>query len=80
MKTSEQSHFNTVYELHLKLLKLRGLSESAMAGYSRAIRRFSTHYDCSLEHLSTDQLENYFIQLIDSYSWCTVKLDRNGLQ
>lgn len=80
MKTSEQSHFNTLYARHLKLLKLRGLSDSTIAGYSRAIRRISTYYDCSPDHLSTDQLEDYFVQLIDSHSWSTVKLDRNGLQ
>jgi hypothetical protein len=60
MKTSEKSHFNIFYARHLKLLKLRGLSDSTIAGYSRAIRRISTHYGSSPDHLSTDQLEDYF--------------------
>jgi hypothetical protein len=55
MKTSEKSHFNIFYARHLKLLKLRGLSDSTIAGYSRAIRRISTHYGSS-----PDQLEYYF--------------------
>ena len=80
MKTSEQNHFNSLYARHLKLLKLRGLSDSTIDGYSRAIRRIATYYDCSLDHLSTDELEDYFVQLIDSHAWSTVKIDRNGLQ
>jgi hypothetical protein len=27
-----------------------------------------------------EQLEAYFAQLVDSHSWSTVKIDRNGLQ
>ena len=80
MKKREQKHFNSLYSRHLNLLKLRGLSDSTIDGYSRAIRRIATYYDYSPDHLSTDQLEDYFVQLIDSHAWSTVKLDRNGLQ
>jgi hypothetical protein len=34
METNAQSHFNTLYARHLKLLKLRGLSDSTLASYS----------------------------------------------
>ncbi|MFT6347547.1 MAG: hypothetical protein ACJAYB_000535 [Psychromonas sp.] len=43
MKASEQSYFNTLCARYLNLLKYRGLSNSALAGYSRPIRRISTH-------------------------------------
>ena len=48
--------------------------------YRRAIRRISTYFDGSPDHLTLQQLKTYFVALIDSHSWNTVKLDRNGLQ
>jgi integrase len=80
MNTQEKNHFDTLYENHLKRMKLRGLSVSTIDAYSRAVRRLAEHFDCSPDRLSHTQLEDYFIQLIDSHSWSTVKLDRNGIQ
>ena len=80
MKTSEQTRFDTLYTRHLRALKLPGLSESTIDAYSRAVRRLSAHFDCCPDRLSTEQLETYFAELIESHSWSTVKVDRNGLQ
>ena len=44
------------------------------------IHRLATYYDCVPDQLSVEQLEIYFVALVDSHSWGTVRVDRNGLQ
>ncbi|MCU7850365.1 MAG: phage integrase N-terminal SAM-like domain-containing protein, partial [Candidatus Thiodiazotropha sp. (ex Lucinoma kastoroae)] len=80
MNTKEQKRFDSLYKKHLRALKLRGYSASTIDVYSRAVRRLSGHFDCVPDKLTTDQLTDYFSQLIDSHSWGTVRVDRNGLQ
>ena len=80
MNSQEKNHFAALYENHLKRMKLRGLSVSTIDAYSRAVRRLAELFDCSPDRLSHTQLEDYFLQLIESHSWSTVKLDRNGIQ
>ena len=80
MKPSEQDRFNELYQQHLRALKLQGLSDKTIDVYARAVRRVATYVDCCPDHLSTDQLASYFADLVDSHSWSTVKIDRNGLQ
>jgi len=80
MNTKEQAHFDKLYNRHLRALKLRGMSDATIDSYARAVRRVTEHFDCSPERLSTEQLEVYFAELVESYSWSTVKIDRNGLQ
>lgn len=80
MKASEQSRFDKLYKQHLRALKLQGLSESTIDVYARAVRRLTEHFDCCPDRLSTEQLETYFAELVESHSWSTVKVDRNGLQ
>jgi integrase len=79
MESSEVKRFADLYERHLKLLKLQGMSDSTISAYSRAIRRIRDHYDCCPDTLTKEQLENYFVDLVDSHSWSTVKIDRLGL-
>lgn len=80
MKPSEQKRFEHLYQRHLRALKLRGLSQRTVDAYARAVRRLATHYDCCPDQLTVEQLEAYFSRLVDSHSWSTVKVDRNGLQ
>ena len=80
MDTQEQAHFDELYSRHLRALKLQGMSEATIDSYARAVRRVAKHFDCSPERLSTEQLEVYFAELVDSHSWSTVKIDRIGLQ
>jgi integrase len=80
MKPTEQKHLDRLYQRHLRALKLRGLSQRTIDAYSRAVRRLATHYDCCPDQLTVEQLEAYFSRLVDSHSWSTVKVDRNGLQ
>ncbi len=80
MKKSEVDRFNKLYEHHQRSLKLQGKAKSTIDAYSRAIRRVSNYFDCCPDKLKPEQLEKYFADLVDSHSWSTVKLDRNGLQ
>jgi phosphate uptake regulator len=50
MNTQEQAHFDRLYALHLRTLKLRGMRDATIDSYARAIRRVSKHFDCSPDH------------------------------
>src|SRR5690606_35274437 len=80
MQPREQKRFDHLYHLHLQALKLQGKSKKTIEAYSRAVRRLSQYFDCSPDTLTTAQLQHYFSDLIDTHSWSTVKVDRNGLQ
>jgi len=80
MISSEQNRFDTLYHRHLRALKLQGLSDKTIDVYARAVRRVAQHYDCCPDRLTTEQLEAHFSKLVESHSWSTVKVDRNGLQ
>ncbi len=80
MKQSEVNRFNKLYERHLRMLKLQGKAKKTIDGYSRAVRRVKTYFDCCPDKLKHKQLEVYFADLVESHSWSTVKIDRNGLQ
>ena len=80
MNAFEQNRFDDLYHQHLRALKLQGLSDKTIDVYARAVRRVSTYFDACPDNLSTDQLATFFADLVDSHSWSTVKVDRNGLQ
>ena len=80
MNQAETNRFNELYQRHLLLLRLQGKSQSTIDAYSRAVRRISEHFDCCPDQLTLEQREEYFSELIESHSWSTVKIDRNGLQ
>ncbi len=80
MNRAERSRFNRLYKRHLKALKLQGLSDSTIDVYARAVRRIAQYHDCCPDRLSIEQREDYFAELVESHSWSTVKVDRNGLQ
>jgi len=80
MKTSFPAQFNHQYEQHCKHLKLKGLQPKTIDAYSRAIRRIGHFFDFQLDHLTQDQLLDYFHDLLDRLSWSAVKLDLYGLK
>lgn len=77
---STDPQFNKLYQKHLKCLKLAGLQPKTIEAYSRAIRRIGNYFDCRIDHLTLDQLLDYFNELLDTHSWSTVKLDLYGLK
>ncbi|MBC2696170.1 MAG: recombinase, partial [Desulfobacteraceae bacterium] len=80
MNQTEVNRFKKVYQRHLRLLKLQGKSQKTIDAYSRAVRRVSEYFDCCPDQLTPEQLEIYFARLVETHSWSTVKIDRNGLQ
>ena len=80
MKPTEANRLKKLYQRHLRLLKLQGKSQKTIDAYSRAVRRVSEHFDCCPDKLTPEQLEIYFGKLVETHSWSTVKIDRNGLQ
>lgn len=80
MKPTEANRFKKLYHRHLRLLKLQGKSQKTIDAYSRAVRRIRDHFDCCPDQLTLEQLETYFGKLVETHSWSTVKIDRNGLQ
>ncbi len=74
------SQFTEYYQKHLKCLKLAGMRPKTIEAYSRAIRRIGNYFDCRINNLSSDQMLDYFTDLLDSHSWPTVKLDLYGLK
>jgi integrase/recombinase XerD len=72
--------FSKYYQKHQKCLKLNGLQPKTIEAYSRGIRRIGNYFDSRIDDLSSDQLLDYFHELLDSHSWSTVKLDLYGLK
>lgn len=68
------------YTKHCKHLKLKGLQPKTIEAYARAIRRIGNYFDTQLDHLTSDQLIDYFNDLLQTHSWSTVKLDLYGLK
>lgn len=80
MNALEQARFQALYEQMLKLLKLQGKRPKTIEAYSRAVRRTAEFFDRCPDDLTAGELKDYFAVLVESHSWSTVKLDRNGLQ
>jgi integrase len=80
MNQVETNRFNELYQRHLRLLKLQGKSQKTIDAYARAVRRITEYFDCCPDQLTLEQREKYFADLVNSHSWSTVKVDRNGLQ
>ncbi|MEZ8251390.1 tyrosine-type recombinase/integrase [Vibrio splendidus] len=80
MKPDDLKRYNTLYEQHLTNLKLQGKRPATIDAYSRAVRRITAHFDRAPDTLTTSDLKQFFASLIQTHSWSTIKLDRNGLQ
>jgi len=76
----DDPQFNKYYTKHCKYLKLKGLQPKTIDAYARAIRRIGNYFDSQLDNLTSDQLLDYFHDLLDSLSWSAVKLDLYGLK
>jgi site-specific recombinase XerD len=68
------------YERLLKRLKLRGMRPKTIESYSHGVRRAGAHFDYQIDHLSKDQLTDYFAQILEHLSWSTLKHDLYGLK
>ena len=80
MNISQAQRYNYLYEQHLINLSLQGKRPSTIDAYARAVRRITAFFDKAPDTLTTADLKQYFSSLIQTHSWSTIKLDRNGLQ
>jgi integrase/recombinase XerD len=80
MNTAQQKRFNSLYQQHVNALRRQGKAEQTIDAYSRAVRRITEFFDQCPDKLTQQQLKDYFSALVNSHSWSTVKVDRNGLQ
>ena len=80
MNKAQQKRFNSLYQKHVSALIRQGKAATTIDLYSRAVRRISSFFDCPPDTLRVEQFEAYFESLIQTHSWSTVKVDRNGLQ
>lgn len=79
MNIQEQKRFNELYEEYRRRLILQGYSKTTVENYSRSIRRLALWINqCPDERLGKKDFEAYFIALLKTHSWSTVKCDRNG--
>lgn len=80
MTPKDKQRFNRQYNKHLQALKLQGKSDSTIDVYSRAVRRLVERYNKCPDKVTKKQIATHFSALLDTHSWSTVKVDRNGLQ
>lgn len=80
MNKKEFARFEKLYKQHEATLKLQGLAPSTIDCYARALRRVTEFTGCCPDKLTKAQLQKYFASLVETHSWATVKVDRNGLQ
>lgn len=80
MTEAQQELYNSLYQQHLNALLRQGKSKSTIDMYARAVRRITEFYDRCPDTLSKQDLKDHFSRLVQSHSWSTVKVDRNGLQ
>lgn len=80
MNDKEQARFDRLYEQMGQMLKLQDKRPKTIDAYSRALRRISAYFKRCPDDLTVTELRAYFGDLIETHSWSTIKLDRNGLQ
>jgi integrase/recombinase XerD len=80
MHKAQQKRFDSLYRKHVSALKRQGKAETTIDVYSRALRRITEFFDCPPDVLTQEHFEAYFEALVQTHSWSTVKVDRNGLQ
>ncbi len=72
--------FNKHYRKYRKYRRLGGMQPKTIEAYSRANRRIDNYFNCRIDNLASDQLLDYFNELLECHSWSTVKLDLYGLK
>jgi integrase/recombinase XerD len=77
---AERARVKQQYQQLQQALVCQGLRPKTIDAYSRAVRRVAGFFKRCPDNLTSEELKRYFAALVDSHSWSTVKLDRNGIQ
>lgn len=80
MNKAQQRRYESLYQQHLSALHRQGKAATTIDVYARAVRRITAFFDCCPDRLGVEHFKDYFSALVQSHSWSTVKVDRNGLQ
>lgn len=80
MNIDEQTRFTLLLKQYLNELTLQGKQPKTIEMYSRALRKVGDYFDCCPDHLTTDQLKAYFLDMATNFSWSSVKVARNAIQ
>ncbi len=72
--------FESNYQCLLKCLKLAGMQPKTIELYSRGIRRAGVYFGYQIDALSKPQLTHYFVHVLDTLSWSSLKHDLYGLK
>lgn len=64
MNSSQEQHYNYLYEQHLINLSLQGKRRSTIDAYSRAVCPITKYFDQVPDTLTTANLKQYFNSLI----------------
>ncbi len=79
--TSEfPAHFACNYQCLVNRLKLHGMQPKTIALYSHGVRRAGEYFDYRIDDLTRLQLTDYFVHIVDSLSWSSLKHDLYGLK
>lgn len=80
MHADDQARFQALQQRYLTELTLHGKSPKTIDLYTRCLRQTAEFFDTCPDQLSTDQLRQYFLHLVEHRSWSLVKIARNALQ
>ena len=79
--TSEfPAQFACNYHCLLNRLKLHGMQPKTIALYSHGVRRARGYFDYRIDDLTRLQLTDYFVHVVNSLSWSSLKHDLYGLK
>jgi len=74
------AHFQSNHQRLLNSLKLGGMQPKTIELYSHGVRRAGAYFDYRIDDLSKAQLTDYFVHVLDTLSWSTLKHDLYGLK
>ena len=74
------AHFESNYQRLLDSLKLGGMQPKTIELYSHGVRRAAAYFDYQIDDLTKPQLTKYFVHILDTLSWSTLKHDLYGLK
>ena len=78
MNAQDHARFQSLYQRYLTELTLRGKSDKTIDLYARCLRQIREYFDTCPDQLGTDQLQQYFMYLVEHRSWSLVKIARNA--
>lgn len=80
MEPLEQARFDDLYQAYINELILQGKSPKTIDCYCRSLRQIAEYFNICPDNMTTDELKDYFLFLVEHKSWSAVKIARNAIQ